>query len=58
MCAYGEALELVEVFKYLGRLITFNDDDIQAVRGNLKKARRVCAQILRVLRAENESSQV
>ena len=57
-CAYGEELELVEVFKYLWRLITFNDDDTQAVRGNLKKARRVCAQILRVLRAENASARV
>ena len=37
--AYGEELERVEVFKYLGRLITFDDDDTQAVRGNLAKAR-------------------
>ena len=39
--AYGEELEKVEVFKYLGRLVTFDDDDTQVVRGNLKKARRV-----------------
>ena len=38
---YGEELERVEVFKYLGRLIAFNDDDTRAVRGNLAKARRV-----------------
>ena len=36
--AYGEELERVEVFKYLGRLIVFGDDDTQAVRGNLAKA--------------------
>ena len=34
---YGEELERVEVFKYLGRLIAFDDDDTQAVRGNLAK---------------------
>ena len=39
--AYGEELDRVQVFKYLGRLITFDNDDIQAVRGNLAKARRV-----------------
>ena len=35
---YGEELERVEVFKYLGSLIAFDDDDTQAVRGNLAKA--------------------
>ena len=48
---YGEKLERVEVFKYLGRLIAFDDDDTQAVRGNLGKARRVWARISRFLRA-------
>ena len=36
--AYGETLERVEVFKYLGRLLAFDDNDVQAVRSNLKKA--------------------
>ncbi len=35
---YGEELERVEVFKYLGRLFTYNNNDTQAVRNNLKKA--------------------
>ena len=39
--AYGEELEQVEVFKYLGRLIAFDDDDTRAVRGNFVKAHRV-----------------
>jgi hypothetical protein len=37
--AYGEELERVEVFKYLGRLITYNDADNQAMGLNLRKAR-------------------
>ena len=45
-------------FKYLGRLIAFDDDDTQAVRGNLAKARRVWAQISRVSREENASARV
>ena len=56
--AYGEELERVEVFKYLGRLIAFDDDDTQAVRGNLKRPRRICARIWRVLRADNASTRV
>ena len=51
--AYEEELERVEVVKYLGRLLTFVDDDTQAVRGDLTKAGRVWARISRVLRAEN-----
>ena len=56
--AYGEELERVEVFKYLGRLIAFDDDETQVVRGNLANARRVRARISRVLRAENASARV
>ena len=43
--AYGVELERVrvEVFKYLGRLIAYDDEDTQVMRGNLKKARRVRA---------------
>ena len=56
--AHGEELERVEVFKYLGRLITFDNDITQAVHGNLVKARRIWARILRVLHAENASARV
>ena len=34
--AYGEELERMEVFKYLGRLIVFDDDDTHGVCVNLK----------------------
>ena len=36
---HGEALERVEVFKYLGRLLAQDDYDIQAIRAQLRKAR-------------------
>ena len=36
--AYGEPLERVEAFKYLGRLLAFDNNDRQAMRSNLKKA--------------------
>ncbi len=42
---YGEELERVEVFKYLGRLLAYNDNDAQAVRGDLKKARGIWARL-------------
>jgi len=44
--AYGDVLEMVEVFKYLGRLLAFDDNDIQAVQ-------KCCSWISNVLRAEN-----
>ena len=37
--AYSVELEMVEVFKYLGRFIRHDDNDDQAVRSNLGKAR-------------------
>ncbi len=50
--ANGEELETVEVFKYLGRLISHDDADTQAMRSNLRKARGCWAQVSCVLRAE------
>jgi hypothetical protein len=38
-CNGDKLTRLVEVFKYLGRLIVYNDADTQAMRLNLKKAR-------------------
>ena len=35
---HGDVLERVEVFKYLGRLLAQDDDDIQAIRAQLRKA--------------------
>jgi hypothetical protein len=53
--AYGEELEQVEVFKYLGRLIAYNDADNQAMRSNLRKACGCWAWVSCVLRTENAS---
>ncbi len=54
--AYREELERVEVFKYLGRLIAYDDANKQAMRLNLRKARGCWARISHVLRAENTTA--
>ncbi len=46
------------MFKYLGRLLAYDDNNTQAMRGNLKKARKSWGQVLRILRAENFSPKV
>ena len=56
--AYGEWLERVEVFRYLGRLLAYDDNDSQALRSNLRKARKCWGRLQRVLRAENASPRV
>ena len=37
--AYGEPMEAVSEFKYLGRILTETDKNWPAVAGNIKKAR-------------------
>jgi len=56
--AYGDELERVEVFKYLGRLMSMDDNDIQAVRSNMRKARKVWGRLSRLLRMDNASPRV
>ncbi len=56
---HGDVLERVEVFRYLlGRLLLQDDDDIQAVRSQLCKARETWARVGQVLRKENAPPQV
>ena len=50
--AYGEPMEAVSEFRYLGRLLTATDDDWPAVSGNIKKARRSWGRLARVLGRE------
>jgi hypothetical protein len=53
--AYGDELERVEVFKYLVRLLAYNNNDARAVRGNIKKAQGVWARLSCTIRSENAS---
>jgi len=55
---HGDVLERVEVFQYLGRLLLQDDDDIQAMRSQLCKARGTWSQIGQVLRRENAPPRV
>ena len=54
----GEVLKQVKVFKYLGRLLAQNDDDIQAICAQLQKSPATWAQVEQVLRSENTSPHV
>ncbi len=46
------------MFKYLGRLLEQDDDNAQAIRQQLQKARGVWAQVGQVLRGENATPRV
>ena len=48
-------MERVEVFKYLGRLLSQDDDNIQAIRAQMRKARATWARVGQVLQSENAS---
>jgi hypothetical protein len=50
---HGDVLERVEVFKNLGSLLAQDDNDTQAIRQQLQKARGVWARVGQVLRDEN-----
>jgi hypothetical protein len=51
----GEVLERVKVFKYLGRLLAQDNDNIQAIRPQLQKALATWAQVGQVPRNKNVS---
>ena len=36
--AYGEVLKSVRQFKYLGRIVSYDDNDTPAIRRNIKKS--------------------
>jgi len=55
---HGDVLERVEVFWYLGRLLSQDDEDIQTVQSQLCKARGMWARIGQVLRQENAPPRV
>jgi hypothetical protein len=49
----GEVLEKVDLFQSLRRILAQDDDDIQAVRQQIKKARGIWARVGQVLMADN-----
>jgi hypothetical protein len=51
-------LERVDVFKYLGRLLSQDDGDVQAVCAQIRKARATWAQVSNILRAQNTPSRI
>ena len=51
-------LERVDVFKYLGLLLSQDDDDVQAVRAQIRKACATWARVSNVLRAQNAASRI
>ncbi len=55
---HGEALKKAEVFKYLGRMMAQDNNNVQAVRHQLHKARGTWARIGQVLKSENATPRV
>ncbi len=51
-------LEKVELFRYLGRILAQDNDDIRAVQSQIKKARGIWAQVGQVLQADNTPPKV
>ncbi len=54
----GELLEKVDLFQYLGRILAQDDDDIRAVRQQIKKAWGMWARVGQVLTADNTPPKV
>ena len=50
---HGDVLEHLEVFKYLGCLLTQDNDDAQAIQQQLQKAWGMWARVGQVLCGEN-----
>ena len=51
--AYGEVLKSVRQFKYLGRIVSYDNNDTPAIRRNIKRARRQWGQFRKVLERES-----
>jgi hypothetical protein len=50
---HGDVLEKVEVYRYLGRLLLQDDNDVQAVRSQLCKVQGTWARVGQILHKEN-----
>ena len=49
----GNPIQKVKEFKYLGRIVSENDDDKPAIRRNIKRARQQWGRFSRLLRRDN-----
>ena len=56
--AYGNKLEAVPSFKYLGRTMTAGDDSWPAVAGNLAKARNSWGRLTQILSREGADKRI
>ena len=56
--AYGRPFETVTSFKYLGRVLRAVDDDWAVVVGNLKKAQKIWARLMRILVWDGDNQRV
>jgi len=54
----GEVLEKVESFHYLGRILAQDDNNVRAVRSQIKKARGIWARVGQVLQVDNTPPKV
>jgi hypothetical protein len=54
----GEVLKKVESFRYLGRILAQDDEDVRAVRNQIKKAHGTWARVGQVLQADNTPPKV
>ena len=51
--AYGKELRRVDRFKYLGRVLSYDDSDTPAIRRNLKRARAAWGRLSTVIAKES-----
>ena len=56
--AYGNPLENVPAFNYLGRVMTAGDDEWPAVAGNLLNVRKIWGRLSRILCQEGADARV
>jgi hypothetical protein len=54
----GELLKKVDLFRYLERILAQDNDDVGAVRNQIKIARRIWARVRQILMADNNPQKV
>ncbi len=54
----GALLEKLDLFQYLGRILAQVDDDVRAVRNQIKKVRGIRARVGQMLMADNTPPKV